>query len=1054
MKKIPVILFLAFLCHFVNGQSWLDEHQKLYYLTPEGKVFIEPDYSSMAVYFDETPDNNARVALKSSAGSENIQSISNKAMVIVKGVQTNARLVPNQTKADRLKATNMNETAYDVLPAFKRDDQQIWLTKRVSIKLNEGLSQRDIASYLKKYDAEFIRTTVDERSLLLQVKNLEDQLELIQVLDEQKMIEWGQPDFRVEIVKHDDPLYPEQYQMNNTGGTLDGVSMVNDIDLDALEAWGITTGSGSITVSVIDDGVELHPDLPAITDGFTPASNGDGTPESDGAHGLSCAGIIAAQHNEIGVRGVAPDVSLLAVNIFEGTESVQDLADAFTWSANQGADVISNSWGFSGNCSANPYPVLTNAINDAATNGRGGLGCVILFSSGNDFNSCVSYPSNLASVISVGAVRPDGSISSYSNQGANLDIVAPSNDFNASQTGFIFGVRTTDRTGNNGYDTGDYTLDFGGTSAACPAAAGAAALVLSVNPALTSTEVYNLLTATADDMGSNGFDNTFGFGRVNAYAAVLAAGGVVDNTPPTTPTGLTASNVGSSTADLNWTVATDDVAVAGYNIYVDNSLFMTAATNSASLVGLAPSTSYAVAVSAYDLAGNESSISATINITTLVSTLSCTTTISSFPYAEGFESGDGWTQVTGDDGDWVRDSGGTPSSATGPSAAVEGSFYMFLEASTNGSTGQIGSNANAILESGCIDLSSETSATFSFQYHMYGSTMGSLEVLASTDDLTWVSLWSLSGNQGDVWSSVAIDLSSYTGTEVKLRMSGTTGSSWVSDLAIDDLSITTTTGGGGGGGCTSQIVDNNGFETGLGIWNDGGSDARRSAADATYANTGTYCVRLRDNTNTSVITTDNLDLSSFEDITVSFSYITNSMDNANEDFWLQISTDGGASFTTIEEWNLNDEFVNNQRYNEVVTYAGTFTTTTQLRFRCDASGNTDYVYLDDIEISGCSSGTTSNLVSSNGLDTTDLTEDEKTEFDINAIVAYPNPVSYKLQLQGVPSEAKLSVLGLSGLIIEQGTGVTSFDVSSLKSGMYFLRVQLEDELRIIKFIKQ
>lgn len=77
------------------------------------------------------------------------------------------------------------------------------------------------------------------------------------------------------------------------------------------------------------------------------------------------------------------------------------------------------------------------------------------------------------------------------------------------------------------------------------------------------------------------------------------------------------------------------------------------------------------------------------------------------------------------------------------------------------------------------------------------------------------------------------------------------------------------------------------------------------------------------------------------------------MDSPNEDFWLQISYDGGATFTTIEEWNLGDEFENDQQENDIVVINGPFSDTTELRFRCHASTNSDWVYLDDIELSGC-----------------------------------------------------------------------------------------------------
>ena len=168
----------------------------------------------------------------------------------------------------------------------------------------------------------------------------------------------------------------------------------------------------------------------------------------------------------------------------------------------------------------------------------------------------------------------------------------------------------------------------------------------------------------------------------------------------------------------------------------------------------------------------------------------CTTTVSAFPYSEGFETNDGWAQVTGDDGNWVRTSGSTPSSNTGPTSAAQGSNYLFLEASTNGSTGQIGANATAILESDCFDLTGKSEATFSFKNHMYGTNVGSLTVQGSIDGTTWTNLWTDSGNKGNQWNTISVNLSSYLGQSVKLRIVGVTGSGWSSDIAVDDLSVT------------------------------------------------------------------------------------------------------------------------------------------------------------------------------------------------------------------------------------------------------------------------
>ncbi|MBX2875036.1 MAG: S8 family serine peptidase, partial [Saprospiraceae bacterium] len=153
--------------------------------------------------------------------------------------------------------------------------------------------------------------------------------------------------------------------------------------------------------------------------------------------------------------------------------------------------------------------------------------------------------------------------------------------------------------------------------------------------------------------------------------------------------------------------------------------------------------------------------------------------------------------------------------------------------------------------------------------------------------------------------------------------------------------------------CLEQLSFDD-FDTDFGIWIDGGSDCRRSSVDAQFSvNEIGASVRLRDNSSSSVVTTSNLNLSGYSRIRVNFSYLTVSMDNANEDFWLQVSTDGGSTFNTVEEWNLGDEFENEIRYDESIEINWTFSASTQFRFRCDASDNGDYVYIDNIAIIGC-----------------------------------------------------------------------------------------------------
>lgn len=167
----------------------------------------------------------------------------------------------------------------------------------------------------------------------------------------------------------------------------------------------------------------------------------------------------------------------------------------------------------------------------------------------------------------------------------------------------------------------------------------------------------------------------------------------------------------------------------------------------------------------------------------------CTGDIASFPYSESFEGNIGaWKQVGGDDLDWTVNSNGTPSNGTGPSSAVDGTSYIYVEASGNG-TGF--PSKRAILNSPCLNFTSLTTPKLSFQYHMIGNAVGTLTVEARTNNTgNWSSVFTKTGAQGTDWNAADIDLSSYAGnTSVQLRLNVVTGSSWQGDIAIDALNI-------------------------------------------------------------------------------------------------------------------------------------------------------------------------------------------------------------------------------------------------------------------------
>jgi hypothetical protein len=251
-------------------------------------------------------------------------------------------------------------------------------------------------------------------------------------------------------------------------------------------------------------------------------------------------------------------------------------------------------------------------------------------------------------------------------------------------------------------------------------------------------------------------------------------------------------------------------------------------------------------------------------------------------------------------------------------------------------------------------------------------------------------------------------------------------------------------------------VDDHDFEPNWGIWNDGGSDARRNINDAPFANSGNYCVRLRDNTSTSVMTTDNLDLSAYSEITVSFSYLVESFENT-EDFWLQISTDGGATFTTVEDWVRTIDFQNGERHNPTVTVNGPFSSTTKIRFRCDASGNGDKVYIDDVVISGCGTSGGNNIIIQDDeyfeeVETVELTiEEEKEQSELHV---FPNPVSTELTIEYRTfnnAKSSIELYNLTGqkvlskqIEVSAGLNVIQLNIQELPKGMYLLNIREAD----------
>jgi subtilisin family serine protease len=361
----------------------------------------------------------------------------------------------------------------------------------------------------------------------------------------------------------DDTNFYLQYAMYNTGQT----GGTPGADIDATSAWGLHTGDlGSVTIAIIDSGVNSHVEYGnnaapfpngRIVQGIntdnplTPNLTTDGCTPS--YHGTHVAGIAAASgNNSRGVAGVTWGAYIMPVRVLNGCSGrVDALASGIIWAANHGAQIGNMSLQYYGLTQAE-YNLLSDAINYAHDRGM-----LLIGAAGNNNMGgvgVVAYPAKLLNCMGVSGTTDDDLFADvastggawFSNYGNEIDVCAPGDRIYSTYT-------------NNGY------AYLSGTSMATPHVSGLAALVKSYVPALTNVDIELILDATADDLGPAGWDNHYGFGRINAYQALLTAdtwrGAIVSSSPPSgaidarKPTDPDGSNAyGWQVLDLTFTV--------------------------------------------------------------------------------------------------------------------------------------------------------------------------------------------------------------------------------------------------------------------------------------------------------------------------------------------------------------------------------------------------------------------------------------------------------------------------------------------------------------------
>jgi len=281
--------------------------------------------------------------------------------------------------------------------------------------------------------------------------------------------------------------------------------------IEADWAWNTTTGDPSILVAVIDTGIDYtHPDLADnyVTLGLDWIED-DGDPLDDNGHGTHCAGIIAAiLNNNEGIAGLA-QVQIMAEKGLDagGWGSEDDLANAIIHAVDQGANILSNSWG-----DYFDSVLIHDAIRYAHENG-----VLVVAAAGNSQTSDKLYPAAYDEVVAVTAADSYDYPAWFTNFGDWVEVAAPGVNIYSTMPTYNVTLNNPPYNENLNYDY------LSGTSMACPHVAGIAALIWSQFPNATRDWVRAQLRYTADDLGDSGFDEYYGYGRINARRAVEQA---------------------------------------------------------------------------------------------------------------------------------------------------------------------------------------------------------------------------------------------------------------------------------------------------------------------------------------------------------------------------------------------------------------------------------------------------------------------------------------------------------------------------------------------------
>lgn len=504
MKKNSLAVFTIVLLITIIFSFQL-QAQEDYYYKKGYKIYFKASIDRYVINFhkDTTPEAKQSFVSQNDLTTESKNL--NSEYVIVESTTKSEIEVKELSTSSEVKIITNLYTAVNTNSEFT-------FATRFIVKFKKDISDAQIKELIKKYNLKEVKKDwLGERTYLFEVNTTDETntLTTANQIYEDESVKFSHPDFicfnALESIPND-PLYQNQWNLSK---------------ISASQAWDITTGNSTIKIAILDTGVDSdHPDLIGkVHTGYNvlnPSQPPEPTPSADiNYHGTGCAGIAAANtNNGIGIAGVGYNCRILPVKITHGYNIedpiiISDAVAGINWARQNGADIISCSW----ECTDND--AVTIAINDAFLLGRNGNGCVVVNSAGNStdpnpVNRVLTYPAYHPPVIAVGATNENDDRYYTSCIGKAIDVMAPSY------------VYTTDIAGSDGHNTGDYIAEFTGTSASAPHVSGMAGLLFSINSNLLFYDIDQIVKRTAFDIMDPGFDIFTGYGRINAYEALVS----------------------------------------------------------------------------------------------------------------------------------------------------------------------------------------------------------------------------------------------------------------------------------------------------------------------------------------------------------------------------------------------------------------------------------------------------------------------------------------------------------------------------------------------------